>query len=296
MDITDMLCDAVTALRHHRFLDPVGAAIPDMQATLAKATPVNCQPIYDDLTDRGEGVDMYDECIVRPPWANVTYCYKPNTPTPTVMMIHVVTLARSDYPGAPEWEDALTWESTADTHVIDWNAVEYVSLATVHAWRPGLPGVAGPLHSWKWAADEDGTMLDIYNQQIDPRLEDPDFYVNGLLTTLKALTFLNCRNVTLVEPHRPRAQRRRLERAGVRISEIHVFPSGTTVRGQSMPVGAGGRPLHSVRGHIARYGPKWGRGLLFGKIEGEFWIPQHARGAAEHGTTDQHITLEGTPA
>ncbi len=71
MDITDMLCDAVTALRHHRFLDPLGAAIPDMQATLAKATPVNCQPIYDDLTDRGEGVDMYDECIVRPPWANV---------------------------------------------------------------------------------------------------------------------------------------------------------------------------------------------------------------------------------
>jgi hypothetical protein len=39
-------------------------------------------------------------------------------------------------------------------------------------------------------------------------------------------------------------------------------------------------PLTSVRGHFARYGVE-GRGLLFGKYAGKFWIPAHARDAGE---------------
>lgn len=35
--------------------------------------------------------------------------------------------------------------------------------------------------------------------------------------------------------------------------------------------------LHSVRGHWAQYGSE-GKGKLFGKYEGEFWIPSHERG------------------
>lgn len=291
MDFTDMLSDAVVALRRNRFIDPLGAAMPDMQKVLAAAMPVNCSSIHDDVLASDKAMDLYGDSIVRPPWMNCLYAYRPHIDRPTVMMIHVVTIDRDDYPEAPEWDESLTWESDSGTHTIDWSTVRYVSLATVHAWRPDLAGVMGPLHSWRWAATEDGVMQDFYEQYLDDRTE-PGTYHNGMLTMLHSLTFLNCRNVTLVEPHRPRAQRRRLERAGVRISEIHVFPSGVTVRGRSMPVGAGGRPLHSVRGHIARYGPKWGRGLLFGKHEGEFWIPQHARGAAERGTVEQSVTIE----
>lgn len=42
-------------------------------------------------------------------------------------------------------------------------------------------------------------------------------------------------------------------------------------------------PLHGVRRHCRRYGPKYGKGLLFGKYEGMFWIAPHTRGKAEVG-------------
>jgi hypothetical protein len=50
-------------------------------------------------------------------------------------------------------------------------------------------------------------------------------------------------------------------------------------------------PLTSVRGHFATYGQD-GRGLLFGKYAGRYWIPQHARGSAEHGVVAQEFRLE----
>lgn len=290
--VTDLIADAVVALRTRPILDVFAVDTTPMEQLLRSATPVNVTPIHDDVLANNRGLLVYEESIVRPPWDNVVYAHVAHLERALVYLAHVVTLDNTI--GGP-FEPELRWESTEADHVIDWDAVRYISTCSVYAWRPGDPGVTGPLHWWKWCATDDGVMEDLYEQYLSDRVER-DVFTNNLLAVLHSLTFLNCRNVTLVEPNRPRAQRRRLDRAGVRLSEIHVFPSGVTVRGRTMPVGAGGKPLHSVRGHVARYGPRWGRGLLFGKHEGEFWVPQHARGSSDHGTTDQHVTLERTPS
>jgi hypothetical protein len=104
------------------------------------------------------------------------------------------------------------------------------------------------------------------------------------LVVLGDLNFLSCRNVDVAEPVRPRPERRRIARTGTRIHEIIVRPAGSSTRSRGntgIPVGA--VPLTSVRGHFAHYGPDYGKGLLFGRHAGRFWIPAHIRGTAEVG-------------
>lgn len=112
------------------------------------------------------------------------------------------------------------------------------------------------------------------------------------LVLLGALNFMNCRNVELVEPTWERHKRKRLARLGVKVHTISVFPVGRSVRsGPKVQDAGGGLPLSSVVGHFAHYGPEYGRGLLFGRLAGRFWIPQHARGAKEHGESEVDYRL-----
>lgn len=97
----------------------------------------------------------------------------------------------------------------------------------------------------------------------------------------------NCRNIEAAEPKRERHERRRLERAGVKVQVLVVHPVG---RRGARPGGAvdaaAATALTSVRGHFAKYGPGWpdgDRGLLFGKHAGRFWHPQSSRGTPEVG-------------
>lgn len=296
MSAADLIADAISDLRARRWVDPWDAGTSDMIDLMAEAVVIDCTPIHHSLHEQvRDGMNVYDDTTMRPPWMNALFAYPVNTttelpdgPMDMVYLIHLTSLRAADLDVALRWQPTELDEP--QEHTIDWDDVEWVIVASLHAWHQQRRQVAGPVHGWKAAVDADGRMLDL--AIITPTGDMyPDFANNPLLVFLSALTFLNCRNVTLVEPTRSRAQRRRFERDGITISEIHVFPSGTSVRGHTMPVGAGGTPLHSVRGHVARYGPKWGRGLLFGRIEGEFWIPQHARGAAERGTVEQTFTL-----
>lgn len=54
----------------------------------------------------------------------------------------------------------------------------------------------------------------------------------------------------------------------------------------------GTMPLHVCRGHYSAYGPKYGKGLLFGKYEGMFYIPAHAKGKKENGTVEADYTVD----
>lgn len=119
------------------------------------------------------------------------------------------------------------------------------------------------------------------------------FVLDGMILTG------NCRNVDIVEPVRPRGERRRIERTGVKVHTINVFKAGTStraVKGEAV----GSVPLHPVRGHAAHYGNccpgvHEPRGRLFGKLEGKFWVPQHLRGNSEHGENrpDYRLVTEG---
>lgn len=111
------------------------------------------------------------------------------------------------------------------------------------------------------------------------------FVLDGMILTG------NCKNVAIVEPARPRAERKRMARIGVRVHEINVFPPGraiASVKGEAV----GGTPLTSVRGHFARYGAEYNRGLLFGKYSGQYWIQQHARGSADVGEVRSSYKLQ----
>jgi hypothetical protein len=109
---------------------------------------------------------------------------------------------------------------------------------------------------------------------------------------LGALNLGNCVNVELMEPKRSRAESRRIERMGVRVSELHVRPISKSYRGKGGAEPLGTVPIHSVRGHFATYGPEYGRKLLFGKYAGRYWIPAHARGNPAAGEVQQSYVME----
>lgn len=257
-------------------------------ALIGSAPIVDITPIYESRAKVPDPAPwmVYEDTIMRPPWIDAVFAYQ--QADGAVVMLHTAFLDREHEPFDPAW----LWQTMADTHTIDWTQVRWIAVVTIWiAHSTGSP-VGGPYHVVHIAIGEDGVPIDITWSQVVEAVPI-ETWDTPMMLVLCALTFLNCRNVTIVEPKRPRPQRRRMERhsPGVIVSEIQVFPRGITVRGKRQEPGMGGVPLSTVRGHVARYGPQWGRGLLFGKYEGEFWIPAHARGDATHGTVEQHVTL-----
>lgn len=114
---------------------------------------------------------------------------------------------------------------------------------------------------------------------------------------MATMALLNTKNIETREVFPTRQQRREAERK-------KLPPPATyrvlTVRVPGVDRAANGRngtaltaaPLHIVRGHVARYGPDYGKGKLFGRLEGQFWIPAHVRGTAEAGTIVKDYRVE----
>lgn len=156
-------------------------------------------------------------------------------------------------------------------------------------------GTSGPHAHIQWTADEDGFETSCHfdlapcenpvPQEVADHLEEQGELVR------RTLNFMNCRNVDIVEPVRSRAVRRRLDRKGVTVSELTVYPKGKSTRSKGGEPLEGGVPLSTVRGHFAEYGERFGKGKLFGKYEGRFWIPQHARGTGDDAP-DQKFTIK----
>jgi hypothetical protein len=182
--------------------------------------------------------------------------------------------------------------------IVEWDRVKWITHVFVYVGGSGRSfstdergsfPTSGPMHLWRFAIYENGEPGDLNWVQLNPSypMERWDM---AHLVVLGSLNFLNCKNVELVEPQRSRAEQRRIERTGVRVQTINVFGIGkrSTAEGGK---GNGSLPLASVRGHFASYGEEHGRGLLFGKYSGRFWIPQHARGEKTVGETEQTFRL-----
>lgn len=145
----------------------------------------------------------------------------------------------------------------------------------------------------------------------------PDFPLSGtqeqeamslLLMTvapLQAISFLHCKNVkvdTVTQPPKLSAKYKR--RTGRPLTEYQQIRLEVPRRAGSGGGKGGGddRRLHIVDGHFAYYGDHHGptcppdhppHGLLFGKLEGQFWVDYHARGNPERGKvhTDRELVL-----
>lgn len=254
---------------------------------VAASTIVDVTALYRQIQGRGEGRDVYRDHVFAPPWESASYCWV--SARGQVFVAHVYTDLAVDLPSA------LRWESTSGTHSIDWDSVKWASCVLLWVGETtGDDGVHrppfGPIFGWTVAVADAGEIIDVRWIEMVPLAPEERLLVDSTaLYWLGAVNFLNCRNVEAVEPVRPRGERRRLERLGVRVHEINVLPIGKTGRSRSRGESLG-VPLASVRGHFAAYGQD-GKGLLFGKYSGRFWIPQHARGSAEHGVIDQSFTV-----
>jgi hypothetical protein len=115
--------------------------------------------------------------------------------------------------------------------------------------------------------------------------EYTDFTSLLLFPAMLAISFMNCKNVTLeaIEPNAElnRIRQRRGDRPFLRYHTIDIEPMKRVLRteGQVDAVGLK-RALHIVRGHFSTYTPER---PLFGKVAGTFWVPSHVRGSAREG-------------
>lgn len=238
------------------------------------ASVIDATAMYRDLVGHSKGIDVYADHTLRPPFEDAAICYV--NEHGNVVVLYCNTIDRDDLPATHRWE------SLADTHTIDWEAVRWVT--TCHYFAGGRNGhgepfpTTGPVFQTAWAVATDGRLLDLLWTAIARSEWDM-----ATLVALRTVTFLNCRNVVVREPTRTRTVARRIARTGVTVNEIHVAPVGSWTRSQRTGKAIeGAAPLTTVRGHLARYGID-GRGLLFGKYTGTFWIPAHARGHRDIG-------------
>jgi len=108
-------------------------------------------------------------------------------------------------------------------------------------------------------------------------------YLDSILETL---LFLSCKNVNLSERgygNKVEKWRRKKtgNQGGVRYHVLTVKPAGSGANTAGQDIGQ--IPRHMCRGHFSEYGPKYGKGLLFGKYEGRFYVPPHTKGDAKNG-------------
>lgn len=292
-DAGEEIAEAVEDLRKRRVRVPDDRTLKKSEASLAKGylleraagveTVVDATAIYNAMLGPdgkgGKEIAYYEDhpCIT-PPWDEAVICYQNGHGNVVVME---TSTTESD--GKERWQ--VVKEVGHDASV-EWERVKWLTDVTVYlGGQEGTGrrlGTVGPVHMWRLAIYEDGKPADISWINLSPDYP-MELWDMALAVELGALNFLNCKNVHLVEPPRPRAQRRRMERTGVTVKVLNVTQIGRYRPGAKGAAANVGVPLTSVRGHPVEYGPKYGKGLLFGWIEGRFWIPQHARGSAEFG-------------
>jgi len=120
---------------------------------------------------------------------------------------------------------------------------------------------------------------------------DDQSFQAGLMAAI--ISMLHTKNVTTDEQpidarHAKHCLRKFGEReGGYKFRTVNVWdkPLREYIREAKDAVNKGLMPLHKCRGGYAKYGPEFGKGLLFGKYSGRFFHPPHMRGKAKNGIT-----------
>lgn len=128
-----------------------------------------------------------------------------------------------------------------------------------------------------------------------------DDIMHGLMCpSMLTLSFLHCKNVTVERKpgmHATRQARREAQRRGdadpVSFHVLNIEPMKKVLATEG-DVGHNGlkKALHICRGHFANYGEQYGKGKLFGKYEGQFWVPSHVRGDIDAGIADKDYAVK----
>jgi hypothetical protein len=293
-------------VQHPAATDRIGTELSHLMLGRAQLSQpvVDCQEIFSQQLARKE-IRMYDDWpSVTPPWVDAIFGYVNTYGNTVILQVH-----RADHDGTILGHGA--WRTG---NPVDWARVKWISEAAI--WIGGrstttnrtIP-TSGPCHIIRHAIRDDGVPEDInwiallagrgqFGTHIE--IDDPAVAIwEAAMVTLSAtLNFLNASNVGVAVPARSRAERRRIARTGVDVQTIVVRPPGKRRAGDSRirPIDSMETVLSPVRGHFSHYGERYGRGLLFGKLEGKFWIPGHVRGAADAGDVPQQRNYQLKPA
>jgi hypothetical protein len=288
--------------------EPIAAVVADIRAgrvrhqipdrivngyLLARATQpqpvVDASAIYTSLMDRATtvGVNMYEDFpSTVSPWTDALVAYVNAHGNVMVLQVH-----------QEPWDEARQWETE---NPVDWGRVRWLVESSV--WIGGRDGTGrqvhtqGPLRLLQHAVYEDGSPADMHWLSMIRGQDDESVWEMPTAVLNAALNFLACSNVEVAEPKRPFPVRQRLRKTRVQVQTIVVRPPGKRRQSSGVVRAADGLdvPLSSVRGHFARYGVE-GRGLLFGKYSGKFWIPAHARGQGDAEPRD-YVLKPGSAA
>lgn len=255
-------------------------------AGIATTSPVvDVTAVFNQIMADNKQADLYGDHKAAPPWWDALLAY-----TNGFGNVYIIQVIAADAEWRPDHQEPIRWESENE---MDWDRVKWVVDAQLFLGGRSGDGdpfpTTGPIYAWDLAVYPDGDIADIRWTDMGSSIE-VDRHTNAMLVLLKTLDLANCVNVQICEPDRPRHQARRLARTGVTVSEIHVKPVSKSYRGKGVPMSSA-TPLHQVRGHFATYGEN-GRGKLFGKYSGRYFIPAHVRGSREHGEVTQRYTVE----
>jgi hypothetical protein len=122
----------------------------------------------------------------------------------------------------------------------------------------------------------------------------------SIYAAVSTLELMSCSNVGLApRPFNPEQVRRAAKRfgevpGGYRYHVLVVRPPGARSSTPGQEIGT--MPRHVCRGHFAEYGPQFGKGLLFGKHAGRFFIPPHLRGDEKNGIVEKDYAVAAPDA
>lgn len=156
-----------------------------------------------------------------------------------------------------------------------------------------------PVARWTMAVDELGRVA----RQPDghaafwittiPGESPPPHLVSYLHVSGLALTFLHCRNVEVLPAYPDKKRKARKRSFEVRWHRLKVSAVGQKREGVGSGESTGiKQSLHIVRGHFKGYGPEYGKGLLFGKYAGRFWVASHFKGDPETGIVSKDYEVD----
>jgi hypothetical protein len=284
--IAEVIADIRAGRVRHHVADPIVNAFL-LDRAQREQPVVDASAIYKSMLDRATttGVNLYgDFPTTVSPWDDALIAYVNTHENVWVLQVH-----------QEPWSEARQWDTDNE---VDWGRVRW--LVETSMWIGGRGGrgrklaTQGPLRLLQHAVYEDGSPADMHWLSMLPGPDGGELWEMPSVVLNASLNFLACSNVEVAEPKRPFPLRQRLRKTRVQVQEIVVRPPGKRRQSTGSPraVDALDTPLTSVRGHFSHYGEQYGRGLLFGKLAGKFWIPAHARGQGEAEQRDYMLKPE----
>ena len=311
--MSEGIAKVVRDIKKGRALDPASNARADepglvndlrevhksliMLATEFVCPVIDATPMYEQIVTAGP-IDLYGDFRMLPVWENALIGYENEFGNVYIVQSYMIDKENHHWEKddwVTETKPPYVWETPNE---VDWASVRYRFIGVLWAGGRSQGRAAltmGPIYRWDIAANEDGTMADIrWSALYDFGENDAEtvhqktaraesIHQNAMMVWLQTYTLAGCTNVELVTPQRPKPERKRLERLGVVPQTIVIKRTSKTYRHKATDTKdvIDGVPQRFVRGHYARYGPEYDRGLLFGKYAGKFWIPARAVGESD---------------